>query len=145
MYEELDEKWEQHREQFEAVLPDVLEGETDGLTPVEIRSASTLTQSSTARSTRSTSRPTCSWRATTLSCDTGGTVSALSILSTRTDQNWTSWGVRRSLIRSHRTRIAVTQLGRSPSGHRYWAYSIDSRQLGVERDARVSQENHCHK
>lgn len=37
MNEDLDEKWDKHRDQFEAVLSDVLEGERDGLTPVEIR------------------------------------------------------------------------------------------------------------
>lgn len=37
MYETLDEEWQRDREQFEQVLPDVLEGEEDGLTPVEIR------------------------------------------------------------------------------------------------------------
>lgn len=37
LYDNLDEQWEQHREQFEAVLPDVLDGEEEGLTPVEIK------------------------------------------------------------------------------------------------------------
>lgn len=37
LYETLDEEWERDRDQFEAVLPDVLDGEEDGLTPVEIK------------------------------------------------------------------------------------------------------------
>lgn len=37
LYEDLDEEWAKHREQFEAVLPDVLDGEEEGLTPVEIK------------------------------------------------------------------------------------------------------------
>ena len=37
LYEDFEEQWEEHREQFEAVLPDVMEDEEDGLTPVEIK------------------------------------------------------------------------------------------------------------
>lgn len=37
LYEDFDEQWEEHREQFEAILPDILEDEEDGLTPVEFK------------------------------------------------------------------------------------------------------------
>lgn len=37
LYENLDEDWERDREQFEAILPEILEGEEDGLTPVEVK------------------------------------------------------------------------------------------------------------